>query len=243
MYKILIVEDHDEQRKLLCDFIASLGMEYLAYSASNGEEALILLQDNKIDLFFLDLGLPDIFGLELAERIRTIPGYELTWIVFLTSFTEYIFDAFKRIHCYDYLMKPYELETVKELTLRLTGRQNLALQEQIAFISFQMKGFILKVNIEDILFFEIYNKNCTIHTRLQKYIIKKTTLKHMMDMLPPNSFIQSHRSYIVHIPYIEKISKVQNSHEITFFDYPERALLGESFKEAFINKLGVRSGE
>ena len=243
MHKILIVEDQDVQRGFLKDCINSLGREYIIYEAAQAAEALEILKNNSVDLIYLDIGLPDMSGLELAMKIRQLPCYDLTWIVFLTTYTDYILEAFQKVHCYDYIAKPYEKSTLIELTLKLTQQKTVPAAEDIKFITFQMKGFTLKINLKDILFFEIYNKNCTVHTFGQKYVIKKTSLKKIMDMLDSDCFIQSHRSYIVNLSYIEKILKVQNTYEISFYQYPDRALLGETFKPLLMNKFGLGSDE
>jgi len=243
MQKILVVEDQDAQRSFLIDCIDSLGKDYKVYQASQAAEALEILTSNSMDLIYLDIGLPDMSGLELAMKIRQLPGYDLTWIVFLTTYTDYILEAFQKIHCYDYIAKPYQRSTITELTLKLTQPKTATAVEGMKFITFQMKGFTLKINLKDILFFEIYNKNCTVHTLSQKYVIKKTSLKKILEMVESDSFIQSHRSYIVNLSYIEKILKVQNSYEISFYQYSDRALLGETFKPLLMNKFGFGSDE
>ena len=117
---ILLVEDNTEQLEFLKQSLSSLGDEYYILEASSAKEAMQAALQHKIHLFFIDIGLPDGNGLELAKELRNVEKYALTWIVFLTTHAEYTLDAFQQTHCYDYIVKPYKADTVINLAQKLT---------------------------------------------------------------------------------------------------------------------------
>lgn len=73
------------------------------------------VENEDIDLFFIDINLPDGSGIELAKAIRSRSRYELKGIVFLTTEAYQVVTAFKTTHCYDYLIKPYDEEDIKNV--------------------------------------------------------------------------------------------------------------------------------
>ncbi|WP_231247744.1 LytR/AlgR family response regulator transcription factor [Clostridium botulinum] len=115
MYSILIVEDDSVQSTILKTMLESLDFQLNIYKATNELEALNILNKNNIDLFFMDIDLGSSSGLELAFKIRKDPKYEFSWIIFLTTHMQYITQAFKEIHCYDYILKPYDKNEVLDI--------------------------------------------------------------------------------------------------------------------------------
>lgn len=94
--RILIVEDDVVQRNNLIKIVESRFKDVQVLYSDSVKESLFLLKERKIDLFMLDIKLKDGSGIELAEEIRKIKGYELTGIIFLTTEKQLILDAFKK---------------------------------------------------------------------------------------------------------------------------------------------------
>ncbi len=238
MKHILIIEDNTGQRNVLSSTLKALGPDYSIHECSTYADALQISGKLVIDLFFIDIGLPDGSGLDLAKTLRAMEQYELVWMVFLTTHSEYILEAFQKIHCYDYIVKPYKPETALQMAKKLTQGINTAVNATAPrFLSFDMRGFILKVNLDDIIFIEVFNKNITLHTQKQRHLIKRMSLKELLDMLPAESFVQCHRSYIVNPRYITRINKSNYVWEITFGSYKEIAYVGETYRSILLNSL------
>lgn len=111
---ILVIEDSNTQRENLVKMIEKEFIDIRIYQSSSITTAMSILKEKDIKLFFIDINLGDESGLELAKKIRTIPKYKLTGIVFITSQIIHIIEAFKSIHCYDFLVKPYDVSEVKK---------------------------------------------------------------------------------------------------------------------------------
>ncbi|MDU1854160.1 response regulator [Clostridium baratii] len=113
--RVLVIEDERVQRDNLVKIVERSYINTKAYSAANIKEAKEILTSKEIDLFFIDINLPDGSGLELAKSIRKIEEYEHTGIVFITTQVIQIIDAFKSTHCYDFLIKPFNNEDIKAI--------------------------------------------------------------------------------------------------------------------------------
>ncbi|WP_143760811.1 response regulator, partial [Clostridium haemolyticum] len=112
MYSILIVEDDEFQRASLKKMLESLNKTFNIYEASNALDAFNLAKDVEINLFLVDIELEESTGLDLANKLRTVSKYKFTWIIFLTTHIEFLTEAFKKVHCYDFILKPYNKDKI-----------------------------------------------------------------------------------------------------------------------------------
>ena len=233
MPNILIVEDDDIQRSNMKAMLQELGQDYRVLDSSSAYHVLELLKSNVVDLFLIDIHLHNENGLKLARHIRKIPGYELTWIVFVTSHLEYILEAFKEIHCFDYLLKPYDKAAIQGLIKKLlfSNSKGADAAGERKHIFVDINGIMAKVFINDIIFIEVFGKLCVIHTTKGAYDVKNLTLAKLLSLIPDHRLVQSHRSYAVNPYYIQSINKNLPCWEITFVDYEKTALIGGKFRE------------
>ena len=232
MANILIVEDNNLQRNNLKIMLQEINQEYHVMEAPSASYALELLKTNRVDLFYIDIQLNSESGLKLARHLRKIPGYELTWIVFITSHVEYMLEAFKEIHCYDYVLKPYEKSNIHNITQKLLGTTSKGLREgeKRKCIFVDINGIMARIFVDDIIFIEVFGKICLIHTTMGQYEVKYLSLSKLLDMLPENTLIQSHRAYAVNMSYMRDINKSQPCWEISFDNYEKTALVGGKYK-------------
>ncbi|MBC2581411.1 LytTR family DNA-binding domain-containing protein [Clostridium sp. DJ247] len=239
MMNILIVEDDEYQRRNLVKMIEDIDCTYNILEAANLKEARKLLKNNNIDLFYLDISLGTESGLDLASEIRKNPRYKFTWIIFITTHKKYMLEAFKEIHCYDYIIKPYDKEKVKEVTIALTENSISKIEDNSKrkSVIFDVEDLLIKLYTSEIIFVEVYIRTCYVHTKLGKYTVKNLSLKKLTKMINDEAFIQSHRAYIVNKQYIREIRKGTRSWEISFKGYDETALLGTRFKKAVLNNF------
>lgn len=240
-YNLLIVEDDEIQRRNLKLMFQELEMQINVFETDNLKDAMIIMNDNNIDLFYLDQNIPDGSGIELGKKIRKIDKYKLTWIIFLTSHVQYMLEAFKEIHCYDYLLKPYSKDEIKSLTLELISgiRKNeiVSSVDENSSIIFNVDGLKLKLFIDQIYFIEVNLRTCFIHTKSGIYKVERFPLNKMLDKLPKDSFFQSHRAYIVNMTYASKLFQSKGCWVLSFKDYDQTALVGRSFKENLLKAV------
>lgn len=249
MYNILILEDDCIQLKTLSDIIKQTGHMYQVYEAANTAEAFKIAEQVRIDLFYLDINLKNESGLKFAQEIRRIERYRLTWIIFVTIYKEYMLSAFKKIHCYDYILKPYNRENIQRITncLLADSKSQVAITEvRDKFIIAPIKNIQVKIFVNEIVFVEVFIRTSIIHTINGSFTIDYLSLKKLNSMIDDRNILQSHRSYLVNIKYINKIEKTNDktSYKIYFYNTDKTALLGHSYKNCIMDKFhNVVGGE
>lgn len=249
MYNILILEDNCIQLKTLSDIIKQSGDMYQVYETTNTVEALKIAQQEMIDLFYLDINLINESGLKFALQIRKIESYRLTWIIFVTIYKEYMLSAFKKIHCYDYILKPYNNEDIQRMTRRLLSdsREQITVTEiRKKFIIAPIKNIQVKIFVSEIIFVEVFIRTSIIHTINGSFTVDYLSLKKLNSMINDRNILQSHRSYLVNIKYINKIEKTNNktSYKIYFYNTDITALLGNNYKKCIMDRFNnVVGGE
>lgn len=225
---ILIVEDDIKQRTNLKKILNELDNSLNIYEAESEEEALEISNTVDINVFYVDISLKDSSGIDFAKNLRKINKYEFTWIVFLTTHVQYMIEAFKQIHCYDYIIKPYEKEDIIELTKKLVlGIQNNTTAKiERKFVIFDLKnGVSIKLYVDEILFIEVNMRTCYIHTKDGKYEAIGLSVKKILDLTNCYYIVQSFRSFIVNTNHIigGKIEKLffRNARKFTWicFNY------------------------
>lgn len=233
MSTILVIEDNLIQRKNLVKILESFNRNFIILEAANVEEALKIANENDIDLFYIDICLDNDSGLELASEIRKIPKYKLVWIVFITTHVSYIVEAFKKIHCYDYIMKPYDKEIIEKTTVTLLEKDILVTSKkniEKRYISFDIGDTWIKISTSDIIFVEVFLRASYIHTENQVYKIEYTSLKKIISLLHESNFIQCHRSYVVNLDYIERLEKNSTQLVIILRNYNKVVPVGKIYK-------------
>lgn len=205
----MIVED---------DMIIAKGLEKIVQSISEdihitltgyAKEALDNANVQNYDLFLLDIQLNDYSGYELAQELRDIDSYKLTPIVFITAIPTRELMAFKEIHCYDYIIKPFkeqEVIEVVETLIKYGTKKNI----KNNYLSLAQKDYIYRVNIEEIMYMESTRGRIKLQTIKEEIILSNYTLYKLLEELT-DEFIQCHRGFVININYIEKIDKTNDS--------------------------------
>lgn len=239
---ILIVEDDNIQRQNFTKMMQGIKQNLTIYEAEDKDDALKISNENIIDIFYIDIFLKNSSGLDLAIDLRKIYKYEFSWIIFLTTHVEYITQAFKEVHCYDYILKPYDKEKLLDISNRIISRSGSNTVVERKYAIFDLKeGIFIKVYVDEILFIEVNSRTCTVHTKKGSYEVKGISLKHSLKLINSNAIVKSHKSFAVNINYITKIVKLNiKSYELYFDDYEKTALLSYKCKniimEGFNNK-------
>lgn len=243
MLKILVVEDSDLQRKNLCLILSKLNTDILIYEADNKYTALEIAQQNHIDFFFVDVELKNSSGIDFAKEIRDMQQYKLSWIIFITTYINHMITAFKEIHCYDYILKPYNPDDIKNIVNTIIDNDyNKNSVKNREYVLFDQKNLKVKIFLDDILFIEVNIGKCVVHTIVGQYVINRLSLKNIIKMLNCTYILQCHRSCAVNIKHIIKIEKYsQKSWNIYFNNYEHCAFMGEKYKDEILQLIEENS--
>lgn len=232
MANILIVEDEPLIAKGLATIINSINEEIRINITGYAEKALEYAKDMDYNMFLLDIQLKDYSGFDLAKEIRDIDKYKLTPIVFITAIPTRELMAFKEIHCYDYIVKPFKDEEVEHI-LKTLINYRIEMEED-TYIKIKQKEYSYLINEDEIIYIESRNKKLFIVTINEKISLSTYTLKQLMDKLGEN-FVQCHRGYIINMNYIEKIHKTENDIYLKGVELP--IPIGRKYKEYIRGKI------
>lgn len=229
---ILILEDDNMQNTRLNMLIAKTYPNLSIYSAQNYSGAIELFNKHRIFVFFiLDINLgndPDMKdGLDFARYIRSIPEYEFVPIIYISSVSNRLEEAFQTTHCYEFIKKPYNDDTV------INAVNKMLMMPEPAPAILNIKGVNdsrLRIIIKEIVYIESNGHDLIIHTIDNDYLSKSESLKKVISMLPSN-FIQCHRSYVINTYKSIQYNAADNS--LCISDAKERIPVGRKYREYF----------
>ncbi|WP_277673694.1 LytR/AlgR family response regulator transcription factor [Piscibacillus halophilus] len=205
---VLIAEDERLAREELIYLLEQEHDVVLCQSAENGEQLLSYYKEHLPDVMFLDIHMPGINGVEVAEIIREETPSKQPLIVFTTAYDHYAVQAFK-LHAIDYLLKPFDQERFDMTMQRVRG----ALQDRLSKSKHRIDKLIIStdekmvvLNPDDIGYVEKIDRILKIHTLTNEVIKTKMTLKELEEKLSAYPFYRPHRSYLVNLNAIEEIT-------------------------------------
>lgn len=218
MLKIIIVDDEAHCRNLLKEFLAFDNHLFISAEAENVAEAAKLIIEHKPDLIFLDIELPDGTGFDLLEAFPK-PSFQ---VIFTTGHNEYAIKAFKH-NAIDYLLKPIdslELKSALDKVEHYSGNTDHYKKLENMLISLEQNVFS-KIVIPAMDSFEFLSKKdiwlcesdgnySNIYLSDGRKILSTLTLKKLEEILTERNFFRVHKSYIININAIKKISKTEN---------------------------------
>nr|WP_111944687.1 LytTR family DNA-binding domain-containing protein [Clostridium beijerinckii] len=254
LFSVIIVEDDFMQRDILKKMILSMYEFIEIYEADSENTALDIIFKHDINMFLIDISLKESSGLDLAMKIRNIDKYQFSQIIFLTTHMEYITQAFKQTHCYDYIIKPYNQEDVQDMLNKLIHYERSRLnnsndnfneynKDNDKKVSINLKnGIYAVIKTDDIVFFEIKGRVCEINTVNGIYEANNTSLKKIMKLVDCEYIVQSHRAFAINKNYIRKVEKISTKLSIIYFNNClKTALLGYKFKDNIMSE--IKAGE
>jgi len=194
--KCIIVEDEPLAVRLLCDYIQQVPQLQLCGTYKEAITAANYLQQEKVDLIFLDIHLPRLKGLAFLRTITNHP-----FVIVTTAFPKYAVESFE-LNVSDYLMKPFSFERFLAAVNKvsklippapLTTKNELQ-KDGSLFLTIDRKK--VRIGFESILYIESRREYVNVVTSTLEYTSKISTTE-LESLLPVNSFIRIHRSFII----------------------------------------------
>lgn len=223
---ILIVEDELKIRTGLVVIARKIHPNIKIMEASSEEEAMNIIQNHTISAFFLDIGLNDSCGFELASKIREMNNHKFTPIVFVTGQYNQRLDAFVNLRCYDYILKPFRVEQLHKVFEDVLYFGINSKQESNV-LKLKNKSITYKMFEDEIIFIEYSNRTLIINTISEQLSFQSYSLMKVMNMVTCR-FIQCHKSFIVNRDYIKGFNSKEN--EIILKDSNETIPVGRKYK-------------
>ncbi|MCF8295454.1 MAG: LytTR family DNA-binding domain-containing protein [Bacteroidales bacterium] len=229
MIKAIAIDDEPLALNVIEAFCSDSDEISLEKTFTQPHTGLNYLLNFPVDLLFLDIRMPELNGINLAKKIN-----KEVMVIFTTAYADYAVQSYE-LNAIDYLLKPISrkrFEQSVQKALDFYHYQHHLLQSETPFIYIRADYTLIKINLIDILYIEGLADYIKIYTQHQKTIVSRITMKEMMKKLNAD-FIRVHRSFIIPIQRIQKLSK-------TKIILPEREIpVGNTYLDA-IEKLMLK---
>lgn len=231
MARIFVLEDDEASRNALKEMLYSISADITVDTAKGLAEARLLLDSTvSFDLFLLDVNLDkenrdDSGGLLFAEEVRSVMKYEFTPIVMITSIASLEIEAYRKIHCYQYILKPYNEEEVQTVVKRVLS--HIKVKEK-PFIIVKKKGINYKILCEDIVFCKAIPRGVCLYLKEEQMEIPYLSIRQLLDKLPKAGFFQCHRMFVVNMAYVRYYDLVNQMIQVE--GYVESIDIGITYK-------------
>ncbi|MBS1659968.1 MAG: response regulator transcription factor [Bacteroidetes bacterium] len=221
--RVIIIDDEYLAIRLLEEYCSRFPFINVLQSFKDPVPALRFLEENPVDLVFLDIQMPRITGMELASRLSPDGAGKRPRFIFTTARHDFAVKAFE-LDALDYLVKPVSFERF-EMAIRKV-EENI-----LDFLLLKNGHRTIRLAYEEIIFIEGLNEYVKVHTP-EKKIVTLAALKDLEARLPRNQFVRIHKSYIVSLAFVRSwtASEVEMAEG-------QRLPLGRVYKDNFLGLL------
>jgi len=208
MIRTIAIDDEPLALQLMSGYINNVPFLELVGQFDSSYAALEFMQENQVDLIFLDVQMPDQTGVEFVKNLTTRPK-----IIFTTAYEQYAIDGYK-LDAIDYLLKPFSFEELMhsaqkaEKMMMLEAKQDVEIETNQEFLFIKSEYKIRRINYDDILYIEGLKDYVKIFLKNDlKPILSLNSLKILDEKLPSKRFMRIHRSFIVNLDSIQTIER------------------------------------
>ncbi len=232
MISCISIDDEPLALKQISAYVEKTPGLELINSFTNAIKALEFLQNNTVDLMFVDINMPDLSGMEFVKSLINPPKF-----IFTTAYREYAVEGFQ-VDAADYLIKPISysvflkaVEKTKERYFKEPEKViSIKTDDEFLFIKSEYK--IVRVNFKHIKYIEGMRDYVRIHLDNEKPIMALLSMKKIAEQLPSKDFMRVHRSYIVNLNMVTTIERSR-----IIFDIDTYIPISDQYKEEFHNFL------
>lgn len=232
MLKCIVIEDQYPAQQILQKYIGDHKHVCLLKSFTDAIEAKKFLQDNSVELIFLDINLPQISGIEFLRESNNLPPTILT-----TASSEFALESYE-YNIIDYLLKPFPLERFNQAVAKVLSIAQVSLKTEDTSthsnddLYIKSGHEILKLRSSEIVYIKSDGDYTKVITDSKKHL-SHSSLKDWLTKLD-NNFCQVHKSYIINMDYLSKMSSskihLTGNHLIP---------IGRAYKKNFMDRYQV----
>jgi DNA-binding LytR/AlgR family response regulator len=228
-YTCIIIEDEPLALEKTKGFVNKVPFLHLSASFENALTGLAYLNNNKVDVLFLDINMDELSGIELLET-----SIINSQVIITTAYHEYALKGYE-LKITDYLLKPFTfnrfLQAVNKAQENMSQR---TVEKQVEFIFIKTENRLEKIMINDILYIEGMRDYLRIHM-LTKKIMTLQNFSELEKIIPSNLVCRVHKSYMVSLNKIDSIERSR----IKIAD--QLIPVSDTYKEAFFQLINSRS--
>lgn len=228
--KCIIADDEPIARQIVESYVADIPYLSLVASCANAFEVMEVLQQNTVDILFLDINMPKLSGLSLLKTMQQKPN-----VIITTAYPEYAVEGFE-LSVTDYLLKPFSFERFLTAVSKVQqlAQNNLTLPETIEedntktlFVKSDKK--IIKLELREITHIEAYGNYIKIFT--DKMILTPQTLTEFLEKLPSN-FLRIHKSFAINFNHLKLIDGNQ-----IVLQNETKLPIGKSYRKIVLDRI------
>jgi two-component system LytT family response regulator len=207
MIRCIAIDDEPLALSQIAGYIARTPFLDLKAEFDSAIKAMSFLQENEIDLMFLDINMPDLNGPDFVKSQINPPK-----VVFTTAYPDYAVEGF-RVSALDYLLKPIDydifLKSANKVLewYRLNEIKSTRIEGNDKFLFLKSEYKILRINLSDITYIEGMREYVRVHMTGQKPVMTIISMRRIEDYLPHDRFMRVHRSFIVNLEKITTIDR------------------------------------
>lgn len=232
MIRAIIVEDQPPAQRILQKYAEDIGTIEIIGTFADAIQAVHFLGQESVDLMFLDIHLPKMSGIDLLKT----QGHKLPQVILTTAFADYALESYE-YQVVDYLLKPFSfarfVKAIQNVTTAELPSSHLPQRNSEQHPTYLMikSGYdLIKVEVDDIYYIQSDSDYTEIHTTKQR-LVTHYTLKHWQETLPPDAFCRIHKSIIIQLSHL---SKVTGS---TAYLGDQQLSIGRAYKEDFLKRV------
>lgn len=226
------IDDEPIALEVLEEYISKTPNLELLKTFTDAFKAIEYIKENKVQVLFLDIQMPQITGIQLMKSLSEPP-----LVIFTTAYSNYAIEGFN-LNAIDFLLKPFEYDRFLKATNKAS--EYISYKERPAeatttssFIFVKSDNQIIKIDVTDISMIEGMDDYVKIFTS-KKMILSNMTMKDILSKLPASNFTRVHRSYIVSLSHIESVRNKRIKIGEKFIP------VGDSFADSFYKLLGEK---
>ena len=205
--KCIIVDDEPLARELLKSYVEKTPTLILEEVCESATEAYKALSEKKIDIIFLDINMPMLNGIEFAGLIP-----KRTRIIYVTAYEQYAVQGF-RVNALDYLLKPVSYQEFLSSigkAVEWFSRQTPAAVESVSesdTITVKSDYRLHRIRLQNIRYIEVQKDRLIFYRTYKDPLSSIMSMKEIEELLPEDSFMRVHRSFIVNMRHVEIMEK------------------------------------
>lgn len=226
MIHCLVVDDEQHAIDILTHYISQTPFLQLIAATTNPMEALQLVNEQNIELVFLDIQMPELSGIDFIKAL-----HDKAKVILTTAYSEFALESYE-LDVVDYLLKPIRFPRFLQAVQKVANKEDaavphltLAEPDDYIFVKTESKGKLLKINLADIDYIEGMKNYVAIHCAEKKTLVY-TSMKELEERLPQKTFLRVHKSYIIPLA---KITGIEGN-LVRLKGVKDGVLIGESYK-------------
>lgn len=200
--RCIVVEDELPARRILEKYIADLSHLELVLCCSNAFEAASVLKEEKIDLIFLDIHLPKLSGINFVKTLSNPPS-----VIFTTAYPQYAIEGFE-LDAVDYLLKPFSFERFMKSVNKVETNAKAPMEQvskEMDYVFIKTDKKIIRLDINELKYVESQSDYIRLVSEKGAIMVLQS-LKYMEHLLSGNEFLRCHKSFIINLKYIDRIT-------------------------------------